>query len=65
MGPLIDHILGHININLDFMLSEVVNVKGSWNLDFFHSWLPGGIARRILSIAPPHPSSGLDKIFLD
>lgn len=63
MCRLIDHISGHININLDCMLSEMVNVEGFWNLDIFRLWLPKEIVRHIVSTPPPHLSVGLDKIF--
>ncbi|MBA0813628.1 hypothetical protein Gohar_027460 [Gossypium harknessii] len=41
----------------------MVNDESSWNLDLFRIWLLEGIVKRIVSIPPPHPSAGLDKIF--
>ncbi|MBA0737104.1 hypothetical protein Gogos_010580, partial [Gossypium gossypioides] len=34
----------------------------TWNLDLFHVWLAEDVVKRIVSILPPHSSSGLDKI---
>ncbi|KAA3487461.1 Retrovirus-related Pol polyprotein LINE-1 [Gossypium australe] len=35
---------------------------GSWKLDLFSPWVPEEIINKIVSVPPPHPSSGLDRI---
>ncbi|MBA0581894.1 hypothetical protein Gorai_024056, partial [Gossypium raimondii] len=49
------------NLNLDCPLSEMVTPDGTWNLDLFSVWLSKDVVRQIVSIPPPHPSSGSDK----
>ncbi|MBA0754307.1 hypothetical protein Gogos_021568 [Gossypium gossypioides] len=41
---------------------EMVNSDGSWNLDLFRAWVSEDIINRIISIPPPHPDSGSDRI---
>ncbi|MBA0761033.1 hypothetical protein Gotri_023735, partial [Gossypium trilobum] len=61
VGPLIMQIHALDNLNLDCPLSEMVTPDGTWNLDFFRVWLSKDVVRQIVSIPPPHPSSGSDK----
>ncbi|MBA0750493.1 hypothetical protein Gogos_001904 [Gossypium gossypioides] len=35
---------------------------GSQNLDLFRIWLPEKMIKHIVSILPPHPASGLDRV---
>ncbi|MBA0707171.1 hypothetical protein Golax_019244 [Gossypium laxum] len=49
------------NLNLDCPLSEMVTPDGTWNLDLFRVMLSKDVVRQIVSIPPPHPSSGSDK----
>ncbi|KAL1071464.1 hypothetical protein V6Z11_D11G091000 [Gossypium hirsutum] len=62
MGPLISKISHSANLDLDCCVREMVNSDGSWNLDLFRAWVPEDIINRIISIPPPHPNSGSDKI---
>ncbi|XP_012487975.1 uncharacterized protein LOC105801186 [Gossypium raimondii] len=62
MGPLISKIFHSANLDLDCCVREMVNSDGSWNLDLFHAWVPEDIINRIISIPPPHPDSGPDRI---
>ncbi|MBA0681939.1 hypothetical protein Goari_023706 [Gossypium aridum] len=43
------------------ILSDLVTLDGTWNLDLFRVWLSDEMVERIVSIPPPHPDSGLDK----
>ncbi|MBA0845023.1 hypothetical protein Goarm_005853, partial [Gossypium armourianum] len=43
-------------------LGEMVNSDGSWNLDLFCARVLKNIINRIISIPPPHPDSGSDRI---
>ncbi|MBA0754873.1 hypothetical protein Gogos_021706 [Gossypium gossypioides] len=62
MGPLISSIPSYANLDLDCCVREMVNSDGCWNLDLFRVWVSEDIINRIISIPPPHPDSGSDRI---
>ncbi|KAA3486170.1 reverse transcriptase [Gossypium australe] len=62
VGPLLSHVLAHSRLNLDNTLKDWVLQEGSWNIDMLSIWLPEDIIKRILSIPPPHPAEGEDRI---
>ncbi|KAA3460942.1 (+)-neomenthol dehydrogenase-like [Gossypium australe] len=45
-----------------FRSKELVNSNGSWNLELFRVWLHDEVINRIISIPPPYPNSGSDKV---
>ncbi|MBA0726178.1 hypothetical protein Golax_002025 [Gossypium laxum] len=62
MGHLISSIPSYANLDLDCCVREMVNSDGSCNLDLFRVWVTEDIINRIISIPPPHPDSGSDRI---
>lgn len=62
MGSLISKIPSFSNFNLDYSVREFFNLDGSRNLDMFRVWLPEEVICRIISIPPPHPDSGSDRV---
>ncbi|MBA0780342.1 hypothetical protein Gotri_004454 [Gossypium trilobum] len=47
---------------MDCSLSNLIASNSSWNLDLFRLWVPEEIIDQIVSVPPPHPSSGLNRI---
>ncbi|KAA3480695.1 endonuclease/exonuclease/phosphatase family protein [Gossypium australe] len=62
MGPLSKLALGHVNINLDCKVSEMVMENSDWNLDLFRVWLIEDVIQHIVSIPPPLDSAGPNSI---
>ncbi|KAA3488057.1 RNA-directed DNA polymerase (Reverse transcriptase) [Gossypium australe] len=62
VGPLLSYVPAHSRLNLDSTLKDWVLQEGSWNIDMLNIWLPEDIIKRILSIPPPHPAEGDDRI---
>ncbi|KAA3471573.1 LINE-1 reverse transcriptase isogeny [Gossypium australe] len=62
VGPLLSHVPAHSRLNLDSTLKDWVLQEGSWNIDMLSILLPEDIIKRILSIPPPHPAEGEDRI---
>lgn len=60
-GPLLSF-PAHTNLDLDCTLSDLVLPDGSWDLDLFCLWLPEEMIQRIVSIPPPHPFMGHDRV---
>lgn len=58
IGPFFNHITSHANMDL----RELVTEDNSWNMNLFRVWLPKDVIRHIVSIPPPHPLVGPDKI---
>ncbi|MBA0736956.1 hypothetical protein Gogos_010442 [Gossypium gossypioides] len=50
------------NLDLDCLVRDLVSSDRRWNLDLFRVWLPEDVIHRIISIPPPHPDSGLNKV---
>ncbi|KAG8497788.1 hypothetical protein CXB51_007049 [Gossypium anomalum] len=64
MGSLISKIPAFSNLDLDCRVRDLVNLDGSWNVDLLHVWLPEDVVCKIISIPPPHPDSGPDRVRL-
>ncbi|KAA3485757.1 reverse transcriptase [Gossypium australe] len=62
VGPLLSYVPASSRLNLDSTLKDWVLQEGSWNIDMLNIWLPEEIIKRILSIPPPHPAEGEDRI---
>ncbi|KAH1098440.1 hypothetical protein J1N35_015361 [Gossypium stocksii] len=62
MGSLISKIPSFTNLDLDCPVRDFVNSDGSWNLNLFSVWLPDEVICKIISIPPPHPDSGPNKV---
>ncbi|MBA0743457.1 hypothetical protein Gogos_006130 [Gossypium gossypioides] len=50
------------NIDFDYFLKEMIMEEGLWNLDLFRIWLLEEIIEHIVSIPPPHSSSGSNMV---
>ncbi|KAA3474835.1 GTP cyclohydrolase 1-like [Gossypium australe] len=61
-GPLLSYVFALERINLDSTLKDWVLPDGSWNIDMLRIWLPDAMIKRIVSIPPPHPAGGKDRI---
>ncbi|KAA3479708.1 LINE-1 reverse transcriptase isogeny [Gossypium australe] len=62
VGPLLSHVPAHGSLNMDSILKDWVMQYGSWNVDMLRIWLSDDIIQRIISIPPPHPAGGEDRI---
>lgn len=62
MRLLIAHIPAQVNLDLNYLLRDMVLKDGSWNLELFRMWVSDEIIYCIISISPPHPSACLDRI---
>ncbi|KAA3460126.1 reverse transcriptase [Gossypium australe] len=62
VGPLLSYVPAYSRLNMDSTLKDWVLQEGCWNIDMLKIWLPEDIIKRILSIPPPHPAEGEDKI---
>ncbi|MBA0553723.1 hypothetical protein Golob_012874 [Gossypium lobatum] len=60
--PLINRVPSQVNLMTNYLLCNMVNKDGMWNLDLFRVWLPKDIVKRVVSIPPPRPSARPDKI---
>ncbi|KAA3489594.1 reverse transcriptase [Gossypium australe] len=50
VGPLVNHVPAHANLNLDSTLKDWVLQDGSWNVDMMRIWLSDDIIKRIVCI---------------
>ncbi|MBA0762868.1 hypothetical protein Gotri_012420 [Gossypium trilobum] len=55
-------ILGHSWLYLDYLLSDMVLMDGTWNLELFRIWIPKIVICKIIGIPPPHSGAGVDRI---
>lgn len=62
IDPLVSFILTSANLKLDYPFKEMVLDDGVWNLDLFRVWLVEDVIQRIISIPPPYPRAGMDRI---
>ncbi|KAH1090779.1 hypothetical protein J1N35_018036 [Gossypium stocksii] len=62
VGPLLPYAPVLSSHNLECSLRDWVLPDGTWNLDLVRLWLPEDIIARIVSIPPPHPGGGIDRI---
>lgn len=62
MGPLINWIPSHRNLEVNCPLKDMVRIEGNWSLDFFRIWVSKNISRCIVSVPPLRPGGGLDQI---
>ncbi|KAA3487438.1 RNA-directed DNA polymerase (Reverse transcriptase) [Gossypium australe] len=62
IGTLISKILFFSNLDLDCVVRDLVNSDGCWNLELLRVWLPEYVIKKIISIPPPHPDAGSDKV---
>ncbi|KAA3460795.1 reverse transcriptase [Gossypium australe] len=62
IGPLLSYAPAQNRINLDSTLKDWFLPDGSWNVDMLRLWLPEDKLKRIVSIPPPHPDNGEDRI---
>ncbi|KAA3453419.1 reverse transcriptase [Gossypium australe] len=62
LGPLLSYVPAHSRLNMDSTPKDWVLQEGCWNIDMLKIWLPDDIIKRILSIPPPHPTEGEDRI---
>ncbi|KAA3488041.1 LINE-type retrotransposon LIb DNA [Gossypium australe] len=62
IGPLLSYAPAQNRINLDSTLKDWILPNGSWNVDMLRLWLPEDKLKRIVSIPPPHPDNGEDRI---
>ncbi|KAH1131095.1 hypothetical protein J1N35_002473 [Gossypium stocksii] len=62
MGFLSFKIPSFSNLDLDCRVRDFVNIDRSWNVDLFHIWVPKDVLSKIISIPPPHPNSGPDRV---
>ncbi|KAK5811324.1 hypothetical protein PVK06_026653 [Gossypium arboreum] len=62
VGPLISLIPEHSRLYLDYFLSDMVLVDGTWNLELFRIWIPEIVIRKIIGIPPPYSGAGVDRI---
>ncbi|KAH1083889.1 hypothetical protein J1N35_023650 [Gossypium stocksii] len=50
------------NLDLDCRVRDFVNSDGCWNLDLFPVWLLDEVINKVISIPPPHPDFGPDRV---
>ncbi|KAA3460139.1 reverse transcriptase [Gossypium australe] len=62
IGPLLSYAPAQNRLNLDNTLKDWVLPDGSWKVDMLRLWLPDDKLKRIVSIPPPHPDDGEDRI---
>ncbi|KAA3469259.1 LINE-1 reverse transcriptase isogeny [Gossypium australe] len=62
VGPLLSYVSAHDRINLDSTLKDWVMQDGSWNVNMLSIWLSEDMLKCIVSIPPPHPDGGEDRI---
>ncbi|XP_052880528.1 uncharacterized protein LOC128286832 [Gossypium arboreum] len=62
VGPLVNLIPRHSSLDLDYSLSDMVSVNGTWNLDLFRIWVPKTVIQKIMGIPPLHLKAGVDRI---
>lgn len=62
LGSLCSYVPTHVNLNLDYPLSDWVLDNGSWNLDFLRIWLLEYVIKLIGSVSPLHLAGGEDRI---
>lgn len=48
---------------MNCLLKEMVTEEGAWNIQAFRERLLEEVVNKIMSIPPPHPLAGPDKIF--
>ncbi|KAH1106715.1 hypothetical protein J1N35_010483 [Gossypium stocksii] len=60
--PLYSYIPAHFNLDLECTLKDWVLADGTWNLELLRLWLSENMIKRIVSIPPPHPDGGTDRI---
>ncbi|KAA3478810.1 Beta-glucosidase 46 [Gossypium australe] len=62
IGHLISKIPSFSNLNLDCVVRDLVNSDGCWDLELLSVWLPDYVIKKIISIPPPHPDAGSDRV---
>ncbi|XP_016748714.1 uncharacterized protein [Gossypium hirsutum] len=62
VGPLSSYVATHSRLDLESPLRDWVLPDNSWNVDLLSVWLPEAIIKRIVSIPPPYPTGGVDRI---
>lgn len=62
LRPLAKGIPAFANLDMEFFLKDMVMDDGTWNLDLFPVWVFEEVILRIVSIPPPYPSAGSDRI---
>ncbi|MBA0848775.1 hypothetical protein Goshw_006986, partial [Gossypium schwendimanii] len=62
VGPLVNKVPFHENLEKDCLLKDMVTKNGSWNLELLRLWLSDDIIAKIMGIPPPNLSAEADKI---